>query len=61
MSTGLITMEEKVEAVLALKFPENLQEIEYGLGFFGFAANLSIISPVSVALRRSLKQLGLAG
>ena len=54
-------MEEKVEAVLALKFPENLQEIEYGLGFFGFAANLSIISPVSVALRRSLKQLGLAG
>ena len=29
-------MEEKVEAVLALKFPENLQEIEYGLGFFGY-------------------------
>jgi hypothetical protein len=33
---GLSTMEEKVEAVQALKFPETLQELEYGLGFFGY-------------------------
>ena len=32
---GLSTVEEKVEAIRVLKFPQALKELEYGLGFFG--------------------------
>ena len=57
---GLSTMDEKVEKVRTIKFPESLQQLENGLGFFGyyrkFVKNYAgIVRPLQVLKTRGFK------
>jgi hypothetical protein len=55
---GLSTVEQKVEAVRALAFPTNLQELEHGLGFFGYYRKFV---PYFAAIARPLQILKTRG
>ena len=58
---GLSTVEDKVEAIRALKFPENLVELENGYGFFGYYRKfVSHFAGIARPLQE-LKTLGFKG